>query len=170
MTRALLQAHDIRGTVMECCSGDGSIANELQKVGLDVRTNDIDPTRPADYHVDAATLTHECDWTITNPPYQMPLCLDIVRQQIRQSRSGVAMLLRLSFLEPTKARGPFWQDHPLTRLLVLPRYSFTGDGKSDSVTTAWMIWDRSKEDYDDWVHNDPILLQPIRSLGEAKQA
>jgi hypothetical protein len=24
----------------------------------------------------------------------------------------------------------------------MPRYSFTGNGKSDSVTTAWMIWSR----------------------------
>lgn len=32
--------------------------------------------------------------------------------------------------------------HPPTQLIVLPRHSFTGDGKTDRVTCAWMIWDR----------------------------
>lgn len=53
---------------------------------------------------------------------------------------GVAMLLRLSYLEPTKDRGHWLNDHPPTQMIVLPRISFTGDGKTDSVTCAWMIW------------------------------
>jgi hypothetical protein len=58
---------------------------------------------------------------------------------------GVAMMLRLSFEEPTahvNPRGPFLEANPLTRKLVMPRYSFTGNGNSDSVTTAWMIWSK----------------------------
>jgi len=55
----------------------------------------------------------------------------------------VAMLLRLSFLEPTakvNPRGPWLAECPPSRLIVLPRCSYTGDGRTDSVTTAWMIW------------------------------
>lgn len=84
----------------------------------------------------------------------------IVRLAVEHAGVGVAMMLRLSFKEPTAtgtrarrltsgilvpaspARGPWLEAHPLTRELVMPRYSFTGNGKSDSVTTAWMIWSR----------------------------
>lgn len=31
--------------------------------------------------------------------------------------------------------------NPPTRVYVCPRTSFTGDGRTDSVTCAWMIWE-----------------------------
>jgi hypothetical protein len=56
---------------------------------------------------------------------------------------SVAALLRLSFLEPTRERGPWLAANPPDLVIVLPRISFTGDGKTDSVTCAWMIWDKT---------------------------
>ena len=155
-TRALLAHQEITGVVLEPCAGDGAIADVLiYEVGPpdptgEVITNDVvfglaqfyddaskaalydDPTMPA------------VDWVVTNPPYAMPLCRDIVRQAVKHARVGVAMLLRLSFLEPTvktaNGRGDWLAAHPPDRLIVLPRYSYTQDGHSDSITTAWMIW------------------------------
>jgi hypothetical protein len=153
MTRALL-AHvpEIRGTILEPCAGDLSIARILSaEGGLKVFTNDIDPNRPADHHANAADpdfatlMAPFVDWVVSNPPYEMPLCTHIVQNMIRTARVGVAMMLRLSFKEPTSKvnpRGPFLELHPITRELVMPRHSFTGNGKSDSVTTAWMIWSK----------------------------
>jgi hypothetical protein len=151
--RALLAHQPISGVVLEPCVGDWSIANELREVpGVTVATNDIDPERTATFHVDAS---HEalyrqldihcggCDWVITNPPYAMPMCTNIVQQAVKHARVGVAMMLRISFREPTakvNPRGPFLEQHPISRLLTLPRYSFTGNGKSDSATTEWAIW------------------------------
>lgn len=69
--------------------------------------------------------------------------LQIVARAYEAARVGIAMMLRLSFKEPTakvNPRGPWLILNPLTRELVMPRHSFTGNGKSDSVTTAWMIW------------------------------
>jgi hypothetical protein len=69
------------------------------------------------------------------------------------------MMLRLSFKEPTEhknPRGPFLETNPLTRELVMPRYSFTGDGKTDSITTAWMIWAK-----------EPLSGPPMLSLYQA---
>ena len=43
-------------------------------------------------------------------------------------------------------RAPFLQAHPISRLLVFHRHSYTDNGKSDSVTTAWMIWLRQPAD------------------------
>jgi hypothetical protein len=151
MTRALLaQVPEISGTILEPCAGDMSIARILSaEGGLKVFTNDVDPLRPADSHYDAADpafatlMAPFVDWVITNPPYEMPLCTNIVANAIRTARVGVAMMLRISFEEPTakvNPRGPFLELNPLSRKLVMPRHSFTGDGKSDSATTAWMIW------------------------------
>lgn len=147
MIEALLHiVPEIKGRVLEICSGDNSITRVLMesKRFTDVLTNDIDPVRTAYYHQDAATTitARHFDWVITNPPYTMPLCIDIVANAVKHARVGVAMMLRLSFEEPTQLRGPWLEDNPITKRIVMPRHSFTGNGKSDSVTTAWMIWSK----------------------------
>jgi hypothetical protein len=150
MTRALLHhVPEIRGNVLEPCAGDMSIVTVLRQApGVYATANDIKPqpdcwARDASspYIYDGVTF----DWVITNPPYTMPTCTQIVENAIRHARVGVAMMLRISFKEPTAARnprGPFLERHPISRELVMPRYSFTGNGKSDSATTAWMIWSK----------------------------
>lgn len=160
-THALLKHQPLGddAVVLEPCSGDQSIAREVfHATGAVIVTNDIDPAMPAMYHDDASTdgfwnrVTHgkpPIDWVITNPPFAMPTNLQILEHALATARIGVAMIQRLSFLEPTAAdnparkqypRGPFLAEHPPDRMIVLPRYSYTGNGKSDSVTTAWMIW------------------------------
>lgn len=169
MTRALL-AHvpEISGTILEPCCGDlsieavlsseafGALSPTVAGESFSVRliTNDIDPQRPAEYHYDASDeelyrrIAHDyggVDWVITNPPYQMPLCTRIVSLAERHARIGIAMMLRISFKEPTakvNPRGPWLDAHPMARELVMPRHSFTDNGKSDSCTTAWMIWSK----------------------------
>lgn len=157
MTNALLDhVPEIQGNIFEPCSGDLSIANVLRqdttKRITSVVTNDIDTNKLALYHFDASKPLYWAehglypDWVVTNPPYDHRVLLPIVQNSLQFAKVGVAMLLRLSFEEPTKtganARGPFFDnpDNFIDRRLVMPRYSFTGDGKSDSVTVAWMIW------------------------------
>lgn len=162
--RALLANQPIRGLILEPCAGDGSISNILRGSGdRIVVTNDIDPERAASFALDARdpALYEEAsfDWVVTNPPYTMPLCTQIVEQAVKHARIGVAMMLRISFREPTvkkNPRGPFLAEHPISRLITLPRYSYTGDGKSDSVTTEWAIWLK-----------EPSALPPILSLPSA---
>jgi hypothetical protein len=152
-TRALL-AHQpgIDGLILEPCCGDGGMARAFARP---VVCNDLDPQLDAPFQFSAADpllydrveQTFECqvDWVITNPPYAMPLCRDIVALAIERAAVGVAMLLRLSFLEPTHKiwpRGKLLTAHPPTRLLVLPRHSYTDNRQTDLVTTAWVIWCR----------------------------
>lgn len=148
-THALLRRQEITGVVLDPCNGDGAISRLITR--SHTITNDINPDVTADMHVDAADgasyETHfgEVDWVVTNPPYSMPLCSDIVAHAVTHAKVGVAMLLRLSFLEPIakkqpRPRGEWLRTHPPTKTLVLPRYSYTRNGKSDSCTTAWMIW------------------------------
>ena len=78
------------------------------------------------------------DWVITNPPFN--LAYPMLLKSLLNVRVGVAFLLRLSFVEPTNERGDWLEKNPPTGRITLPRYSFTGDGRSDSVTAEWMIW------------------------------
>lgn len=163
MTHTLLASvPEIGGAVLECCSGGAAIASVLQASGLSVVTNDRRGSLPADFHLDAARASSwrafpVVDWVVSNPPYSGHLCLPIVRAAVAHARVGVAMLLRISFKEPTgtgtrrrrlatgrivpasEPRGPWLAAHPMARELVLPRWSFTGTG-TDSATVAWMIW------------------------------
>jgi len=139
----------ISGEILECCSGAGDITRSLQKYFDAVRTNDIDSTRDTDYHFDLSTpigwlaIAERPDWVITNPPFchapeMVPLAYDF-------AKTGIAMLLRITFLEPCGNRIAFLSEHPPTQLLVVPRISFTGDGRTDSTCTAWFIWDKRIE-------------------------
>jgi hypothetical protein len=170
-TNALLKHVYIQGTVLEPCAGHDDIATIIRDRFAHrqepdssniVITNDIDQDLYADTHFDAAHESmyasvfgrkgHCIDWVVTNPPYTMPTCLHIVQNAFKFARLGVAMLLRLTFLEPTSKihpRGPWLAEHPPTSIIVMPRHSYANNKKTDSVTTAWMIWDRRQEQYSD---------------------
>lgn len=141
LTQELLKRVSISGTVLEPCSGAGDMSNVLLEAGLDVTTNDIDTQMPSDEHLDATLPVlynvYKSDWVVSNPPFSH--ALPIVERSIA-SGANVAMLLRLSFLEPTFARSPLLGVNPPHEVIVCPRTSFTGDGKTDSTTCAWMVW------------------------------
>lgn len=157
MTESLLHhVPEIHGRLVEPCVGDGAISRVL--VGADraeyVVTNDIDPAMPADSHHDAAAPVFwsqfgarfgRPDWVISNPPWSMPadgpaLPVEILKHALATSRVGVALLLRITFLEPCRNRGAWLDAHPPSRQIVLPRYSFRGNGATDSATACWFIW------------------------------
>lgn len=136
--------------ILEPCSGDNVITDVLFEDGSAwVVNNDIDESKIAEWNLDATEAElydfTEPDWVITNPPFSK--ALEIVSLAKARATSGVAMLLRLSFLEPTYSRQTWLVDNPPNKLIVLPRISFTGDGKTDSVTCGWLIWDKSGENF-----------------------
>ena len=115
-----------------------------------VITNDIDEDRPTDYHFDATIESAwpnelSYDWCVTNPPYVA--AEKILPIAFKRSMEGVAALLRLSYLEPTRRRGWWLQMMApyLSELIVFnPRPKFRADSSgSDSMTVAWFIWKRS---------------------------
>jgi len=143
-TAILLKHVSITGTILEPCSGAEDIANELRRHN-EVWTNDIDRSHTADSYYDLTDPVSwgklpDCDWVVTNPPFNIaPIAIPAAYEK---ARLGVAMFLRLSYLEPCQNRAEWLDAHPPTKLIVLPRISFTGDGRTDSCTTAWMIWDK----------------------------
>jgi hypothetical protein len=99
MTRTLLfYIPEIRGTIVECCAGDGGIATVLHQEGkLQVITNDINLGLPTDFHFNAATVVYQNlvpDWIISNPPYEMPLCTNIVANSIKYARYDAAAFIQ----------------------------------------------------------------------------
>lgn len=144
--KTLLEHVNITGRVMECCSGEGAIALPLVGHGCSVVTNDLNPDMPSLLHRDATRvgwwegLANPYEWVVSNPPFAV--ASQIVPLAHRYARVGIAMLLRLSWLEPCADRVEFLSQYPPTTLIVLPRISFTGNGKTDSVTCAWMVWSK----------------------------
>ena len=146
--RELLKHVNLEGTrILEPCAGEGGIWKPLRArlKKIQLVTNDIDPTMDTELNFDATTaefwdIPLSVDWVITNPPFSAGF--DILWRARQRAKKGVAFLMRLSFLEPTKKhpRGAWLHQNPPDLLVVLPRYSFTGDGKTDSVACAWMVW------------------------------
>ena len=150
-THELVKRVEIMGCVLECCAGTNDIARPLAGNARKIWTNDYDFDRHHPFHFDAADkhgwmdFRRECgamDWVVTNPPFNQ--AAQIVPLAHGFAGIGIAMLLRLSFLEPVEDRGAWLNEHPPTSMIVLPRISFTGDGKTDSVTCAWMVWEKGK--------------------------
>lgn len=138
-------------TFFEPCAGDGAISSLIHaNTRWDVVTNDIvqrDPLVP-DFLLDARP---PASWDAfarrgpfhvigTNVPFDA--AFDIVPHMHAHAEGLLFCLLRLSWIEPTRDRGPWLRDHPPTSALILPRTDYRGNGKTDSVTSAWFIWDR----------------------------
>ncbi len=156
-TEILLKHVPLSGIIFEPCVGDHAIARVVKRRGK-LYTNDIDKTRDSWFQLDAAKSNSwedhfaaiAADWVVTNPPFNV--AAQIVPLAFEHAREGIAMLLRLSYLEPVENRGAWLNEHPPTTLIVLPRISFTGNGKTDNVTVAWMVWSKS------WLDPQRIII------------
>ena len=132
--------------ILEPCNGKGHISNYLKQVGYKVITNDIDTNQIADTYYDASKpilYQIKCDIVITNPPFN--LATEILANSLKIA-DEVIMLLRLSFLEPTKNRRDVmnrYKDNLVKVVIINPRPKFREDTtNTDSVTVAWFIWNK----------------------------
>ncbi len=152
MTRALMNRLPNLKSMMvfEPCCGDGAIVRELTTAN--VIMNDIvergglipdfllDATKRDSWN--AFKRFNPFDLVITNPPFEYAMA--IAQHGLEFAERGLILLLRLSWLEPTEERGPWLAEHPPERLIVMPRHDFRGNGSTDSVTSAWMIWSKGQ--------------------------
>lgn len=149
LTLALLERIDWREhQALEPFAGENHIADVLREKGYSITTGDIFKEAPVDHpgtdffsrKADRAYQNHSA--IITNPPYSIaPQC---ARRALMFS-PRVAMLLRLSFLEPCQGTDSSYRIdllEKLSRVIVLPRVSFIRGGKgTDSTTCAWFVWE-----------------------------
>ncbi|MCC5600531.1 hypothetical protein [Nostoc favosum] len=152
-TTELLRHVPLSGVIGEPCVGHGAIASLLSvwPYTKQMWTNDIDPHKAADYHLDA-TLSKswdslpECDWICTNPPYS-EFAAPIIKNAFAKARVGVAAFLLTSFLEPCDDRAAFLEEYPPSLVLIMPRYCFRKDKKgkrwaTDNITISCFVWDK----------------------------
>jgi hypothetical protein len=139
----------IKGTVWEPCVGDGSLITQLldRRPELTVTTMDLDPKKAAMLTGDATDPAQwkawlqkagRPDWVITNPPFID--AFPILQLAVATARVGVIFLSRLSFIEPTHARGQWLKEHAHDQRIVLERWSYTGNGRTDASTTEWLVY------------------------------
>jgi hypothetical protein len=135
---------ELSGLIWCPCVGDGSLMQRLQerRPDLEFVTNDLDPTKAADFHLDvtAADSWNTMllgaawpDWVIENFPFNVEH--RILPYAFKAAQRGVVAMARVSYCEPTKDRGPWLAEHPYQKRITLERHSFTGNGKTDSTTT-----------------------------------
>ncbi len=146
LTQTLLSHYPfIEGEILEPCAGNNAIASYLIEQGYKVRATDLvqgkdnDATQPQYWE----NLAKKPDWTVTNPPFNQ--AEKILEHSLNFSQLGVALLLRLSFLEPCKTRAELLKlsaDNLATIIFINPRPKFRPDTKNgtDSVTVAWFVW------------------------------
>eukprot|EP00904_Undaria_pinnatifida_P007597 jgi/Undpi1/3968/HiC_scaffold_16.g07336.m1 len=150
--RALLEKVEVTGKVLDICGAKGdAVAMVLTEQGLRVTTNDLNRCLQADTHYDASSeacfkaFTDESslvDWIVTSPPYKN--AFEILSIAWRIARVGVAFKLRLTFLEPTKARGNWFKENPPSAVVALPRATYRG--RPCNAPEAWFVWRRSCAD------------------------
>jgi len=167
MVRTLLRHQpEIAGTmVLEPTAGDGAIVRVLvDEGGCRVVTNDVDINHSTMTHEDARTDEYwrhapRVSLVVANPPFAS--ALDIVVHAVEHADVGVAMLLRKTWTEPVKARGPWLAEHPPTRIIGLPRHRFHGRG-TDSTSCDWHIWEREPSRW-----RQPIVIDHMAQRRQA---
>lgn len=132
--------------ICEPCVGDGAIVDELSP-DCDVVTNDVvvRPPMLPDFLLDARLASswahfqaaRRIDVVLSNPTFED--MLEIAQHALPTACYGMALLGRVTWLEPTDDRDEWLMRNPPTRAIVLPRWNFRGVG-SDSATCAWFLW------------------------------
>lgn len=161
---------------LEPCAGDGTIIDTLNNYySQDIvwTAIDIRDTTPALQSIGLGSNEiiisdfFECsqldgrlfDVAIFNPPFH--LTIDFI-MHCRTIARYIAVFQSLNFLGSSD-RNP-WLIADIPDVYVIPdRVSHTGDGNTDSVYSAWYVWDSKK-------HSTPRSLQilPCTSLSERK--
>lgn len=151
LTRCLLDIVYINGKILEPCAGKGAITKVLkEKTHSFVIENDINPEFKTEYRFDATKSSEYpeylgIDWIITNPPFCQ--AHEIISTAWEKCNKGIAMLLKVTYSEPTQKRGQWLQKHrkhETHRITFSPRPQFIPGGGSDSTTVAWFVWQKNR--------------------------
>jgi hypothetical protein len=129
-TTELLRHVKLFGTIGEPCVGMGAISSLLKAWPhtKSIWTNDIDPNKQAQFHLDATDaqswqIFPDCDWICTNPPYAQDAA-PIIKNAYHKARVGVAAFLLTSFLEPCDDRADFLEQHPPSNQFAIVNSQF----------------------------------------------
>ena len=174
LVEALLEKIDVGNrSVLEPCAGGGGIVLPI----ADRRPSTLDysdVSESAAYsgpHWDFPAHDfgdQRWDWVVTNPPYRTDryTAADFVKKALTIA-DNVAMLLRITWLEPCADRAIIFDERRPRLVLVCPRASFVSPkigvgqrkGTTEHVTCCWYVWgpeDAYRGSDLRWVHQRDI--------------
>lgn len=135
------------GSIWEPACGEGHMAAALAE-SFQVYASDIHPFgygAEIDFLSEATAPVEgwQPDWIVTNPPFRT--AADFLRLGLRRASRGVALLLRLQFLEGGARYRLLFGPEPLTRFAVFSERVPMTLGKWDPQAStasgyAWFFW------------------------------
>jgi hypothetical protein len=138
-----------RGIAAEPACGEGHIAEVLREYFPQVRASDVfdyayDGQRVHDFLGDAPLPHGEVDWIITNPPFGLRAEKFVLRA-LELARVGVAMFLRLQWLEGVGRYNAIFQPYPPTIIAQfverVPLHKGRWEPEGDTLTAyIWIVW------------------------------
>lgn len=90
----------------------------------------------------------DTEWTITNPPYK--IAEHFIQRALATSTKGVAVLVRIAFLEGTRRYSRLYCSRPPTFICQfserLPMFEGRVDPTGSTATAyCWLIWDKERK-------------------------
>jgi hypothetical protein len=152
---ALFDNLNMKGdTCLEPCCGQGHISEVLKEHFKKVKSTDLvyrgyGKNKPVDF------LTHnyrgkKFDWVITNPPFKH--AQEFIEKALSVANNGVAMFLKIQFLEGVKRKEFFQKTKPRYIFVFSQRQAVMKDGLELNPATgkkwattmcfAWYVWER----------------------------
>ena len=153
--------------VLEPCAGKNNIGKLVKQYHKNCEVKAVDLYDYGEPSVESGIdflqwkPNKKYDWVITNPPYDSKLLIPFVEKSLAVAEIGVAMSLKITFLESIKRYDFFTSNMMLKNVLVFsnrqPMYkNGINTGTSNAICYAWFIW---RKDYVgqptiDWLRND----------------
>lgn len=134
----------------EPACGEGHMAEPLREYFRDVLATDIKDYGYGGDSVDflKSGLGNHADWIITNPPFN--ISADFVLKAIELAGTGVAMFVRLTWLESVDRYERIFREHPPTLLAIfserVPLHKDRWEDKGTTMTAyVWLVWIKGAE-------------------------
>lgn len=133
-------------TVYDPACGQGHMVGPLKETFEFVFSSDVHDytgNRVLDWLDDGSDFPDEVDWIFTNPPFS--IADQFVTRGLQRARRGVALLVRLAFLETTGRYDLFAGETPLTQLAIfsdrVPMHLGRWEPKGGTATAyAFLFW------------------------------
>jgi hypothetical protein len=150
--KLLLELEEFTGAIWECACGEGSLSEEMKRLGYTVYSTDLidrgygqvmdflsmENNEQVNYHI------------ITNPPYRFANDFIVKAMTVLKSGNKLALFLPIRYLEG-KARKQIFKQYPpkkiyvsSSRLICAINGNFD-EMKNSAVSYAWFVWEKGYE-------------------------
>lgn len=165
VTHALVKHAYITGTVLVPHDPLGILSDQLRSHNYAVTRNE-DESNLTDPIWWVSEKQKNYDWVIANTTGLSEYSEYILEYGMQIATQGIAVLDRLSFIEPVARRKTFLLKNKLSNMIVLnPRPKFRALGSArDSVTSCWFVFQKPENWHDgthisfglDWDRVEPL--------------